>query len=153
MATLNFDTLFEHELDGAIRDLVVTDKDGTPNRVIEKGAAWDVEVNWHVYGDPGVVALAGSWEISLRLESMGKGFEGEIANRTKNYIDVEASESTQSHRHWMVKFKDLGDPLPAEEEGVYLLVCLITYKDPFGHPAAMAGAIEGPLLTFYIAQP
>lgn len=151
MATINFDTLFEAELDGEIRDLIVRDKDATPNRVIEKGAPWEVEVNWHVYGNAGAIALGGTWEVSLRLESMGKGYEGEITNQTKDYIDVEVGQSTPKHRHWMLKFVNLGDPLPADEEGVYRLICLITYNDPFGNPAAMAGAIEGPLLTFYIS--
>jgi len=156
MATLNFDTIFPAELRGEVRDIVVSDQDNTPNRALQKDMPWNVEVNWHVTGS-GSPALGGTWRVQLKLESMGEGFEGSIAETIKNYTDVEVAQSTSIHRHWKHVFvnldtKFLDPPLNnGVEEGIFRLILLITYKDPLGHPAAMAGSMEGPLLTFYKA--
>lgn len=152
MASTNFDTLFDTYLEGNVVTIKVTDKDATPNHVLEKGTPWDVEVEWHVHG-VGADSIGGEWKIQLKLESLGKGFEGDVAETTKNYTDVMPAKSSSVHRHWGVKFSDLADPLPADEEGVYRLIILITYKNPTGIPGAMAGAIEGPILTFYKVGP
>jgi len=148
MATMYFDTVFPLHLNGEIHEAIVKDKDATINHVLEKGIPWEVDVEWHVWG-PGAKTLGGEWKVYLRLESMGDGFEGTIKEMTKAYTDVDITQSTPAHRHWKVQFLNLPDPLPQEEEGIYKLICLITYKDPFGVPAAMAGSLEGPLITFY----
>ena len=157
MATLNFDTVFPAELIGEVRDIVVTDKDNTPNRALQKGMPWNVEVNWHVMGN-GANTLGGQWHVQLNLESMGEGFEGKIAEKIKDYTAVEPPPaSTPTHRHWKHLFENLDtkflDPPinQGAEEGIFRLIVIITYKDPFGSPAAMAGSLEGPLLTFYKA--
>lgn len=151
-----FDTLFPANLKGEVRNIVVTDQDSTPNRVLQKNLPWSVEVNWHIDGN-GATSLAGEWRVQLKLESMGDGFEGTIpgADITKTLADVEPGMSTVTHRHWKHVFNNLGttflDP-PLNngvEEGVFRLILIITYKDQFATPLAMAGSLEGPLLTFY----
>lgn len=150
MATQYFDTVFEDELDGEITEVLVTDKDNTPNHVIQKDALFDIAVSWHVFGD-GADMLGGTWNVQLNLESMGSGSEGTIATMAKLYTNVEAG-STPTDCKWKVDFVDLADPFPADPDGVYKLIVLITFLNPLGHPRSMAGSIEGPLITFYTAN-
>ena len=130
-----------------------TDKDGTPNKVIEKGTLWNTEVRWHVYGDVGAESLDGTWTLRLKLESMGEGFEGQIKETTKAYTAVEAG-STPDDRKWKVVFNDLDTNfLKPDEEGSYTFICNITFKNNLNHPAAMGGTSLPLMLTFYKSAP
>lgn len=153
MTTLFFDTLYHSEIEGMIEDPVVTDQDNTPNHVLELDRDWNVAIKWQLTsGDPSTYPLDmidGTWHIQLSVESLGPGFEGEVANvdvPVANFITDEADL-----REWSHEFNIPVGQIP--DEAVYKLVTLITFRDTDGDRKAMAGFAEGPALTFYQDQP
>jgi hypothetical protein len=147
--TTNFDTLFPLTLTGAITILDVKDSDGTPNRVLEIDRSWSVAIDWRMVGT-NADTIAGTWKVSLRVESMGSGIEGEVASTTIDLITVQAGSNPSLRLY----HADLTVPAgKIDEPGVYKPVLLITYFNMAGSPRPMAGFSEFPLITFYKDQP
>lgn len=145
---VNFDPIFP-SLDGFL-DIVVIDPDGTPNRVLEIGKPWTVEIHWRLTGT-GASAIGGNWDVMLSLEHVGGVTdEGTLANANKPLANVEPG-STPTNRKFKHSFTVPGTKPSAE--GVYRLVTLITYDDMTGNPAPMAGYTEEPLISFYKSEP
>ncbi len=147
--TSRFDTLFPATLTGEITTMTVIDPDGTPNHVLELDRPWRVALDFQLAGSNSDT-IAGAWHVSLRVESMGVEFEGEVASATINLAAVQAG-STPVMRLYHT---DLNIPAGTiVEEGIYRPVVLITYKNAAGSPRPMAGFAEHALITFYQDQP
>lgn len=149
MPTTNFDTLFPNDLTGVITKMEVKDLDDTKNRVLEIDRAWKVEVDWRIVGT-NADTIAGIWNLSLRIESMGEGIEAEVASTTVNLASVQPA-STPSLRLYHAEMT-----IPVgkiDKVGIYKPVLLITYLNDNGSPRPMAGFAEFSLITFYKDQP
>ncbi len=83
MSTLTFDVpaTLPAILDAAITSVQVIDLDGNPNRVIEAGSGFQVQVRWHLTGTLAALVI-NDWHVRLFAESIGGGFEGKLAETT-----------------------------------------------------------------------
>jgi hypothetical protein len=151
MITDFFDTLFPSAIEGNIEAPVVRDKDSTPNRVLELGDDWEVDVSWSLKTSNAstypLSQINGTWHLELSVESIGEGFEGPVANDTLNYASTHAATPTEYE--WKHTFKVPASKVP--DEAIYELGTLITFKDSNGIPMAMAAFFKGPAVTFYQA--
>lgn len=153
MATEYFDTLYPSQIEGSIKEPLIKDPDGTPNRVLELDRPWRVEINWQLKSsNPAtypVDMIDGTWHVQVSVESLGIGFEGIVAE--DDVLVSSFISGTTAQRDWKKEFT-----IPVgkvKDEAVYQLVTLITFKDTSGTRRAMAGFMEGPLITFYHDEP
>lgn len=147
--TIHFDTLYPTHINGHIHYPVITDPDGTPNRVLELDRPWKVDLTWHLRSDQPdtdpVTGINGKWIIKLGIESVGPGPEEYLDKIEKDLSDYDTfskDECTWKHVFDVPVGK-------VKEEGVYQLVTLITYKFSDGSRGSMAGFLAGPLITFF----
>lgn len=153
MTTLHFDTLYYDHVEGEIADPIVKDQDNTENYVLELDRDWKVEVNWKLTSDSPashpVDLIDGTWEVKVGVESLGPGDEKYFPGAN---VDLGAFDtSSAAKRTWKKEFNISAGEITTE--GVYQLVTLITYRDPAGARRAMAGFMEGPLISLYKDQP
>lgn len=149
--TQQFDVLAPDDLTGEITQVGVYDIDKDPNRVLELGRDWWVYVEWTLKDDPNnylVASLRGTWEVKVKLESMGEGFEGQVGQTAVIQLDGR----TTPYDQW-IYVSNQPDPANPDNQGAFKLVVLITFKDPAGEPQPMAGFCEGPMLQFYKPLP
>ncbi len=138
-----FQSLNPLSLSGTLNALQVFDSGPNPNTVIRRSEAWSVRLDWSISG--GIApALGGDWEVKVLLESMGGGFEGQIA--TTN-VPV-ASAPPAVNRAYTATLNLAGGTVP--NDGVYKLVVAILHRNG-GVPTRMAGFAEGPFVEFYTA--
>jgi hypothetical protein len=136
-------------LTGDVDILTHQDPDPDPNTVLEIQDQWMVRAHWWIQG-PIVPFMAGTWHVSVIVESMGKAGE-----KTLKTVDVPFTPPVGNPRHYLVDIpipSYLTEPDPEKaitEDGVYQLVVVITYTTPGGQVGRMAGFNEGPLLQFY----
>lgn len=138
-----FDTL-DDDVTGEITKIQVRDQDQNPNRVLPLGANWSIFVEWTLDDDPGsaqVPALAGTWQVSAMLESIGPGYEGQ-AGPTMN---VALTGVTKYNVTIPVVGTPPNDPV---NKKAYRMVVLINYLYPNGTQGPMAGFAEGPMIQF-----
>lgn len=146
-----FDVLAPDDMTGAITELGVYDQDDDPNHVLELGRNWSVYVKWTLKDDPQnhlVASLRGTWEVKVKLESIGEGFEGQVGKTAVVPLDGRTTPYDQR-----IKISNQPDPTDPKNEGAFMLVVLITFKNPAGQPQPMAGYREGPVLQFFKALP
>jgi hypothetical protein len=153
MTTDFFDTLYPSAIEGVIDDPVVTDQDDTPNHVLELDQDWKMAIKWQLTSSKPssypVDIIDGTWHIQLSVESLGKGLEDVVA---KTDVPVSSFINNQPDlRDWSHEFNIAADKI--QDEAVYKLATLITFTDNNGARRAMAGFVEGPVITFYQDQP
>ncbi len=143
-----FDTFNKVHLSGVIDDPIVTDADGTPNRVLELDRENTVDITWRITSDDPDMNPAtysnGKWVIQLSFESFGTALEFELD--PEEVLLADANPKTKALCEWK---KQIKIPANKAEESVYKMVTLITYRDDDGNRGSMAGFSEGPVLTFY----
>ena len=152
MTTDFFDTLYPSAIEGVIDDPVVTDPDNTPNHVLELDQDWRVDIEWQLSSNNTsypVDMIDGTWHIQLSVESLGPGFEDDIADA--NVPTSTANPDSWDLRVWNHQFTIPAGAIP--DEAVYKLATLITFVDDNNNRRAMAGFAEGPVLSFYRDQP
>ena len=138
-----FQSLNPLSLSGTLNALQVFDSGPNPNTVIRRSEAWSVRLDWSITG--GIApALGGDWEVKVLLESMGGGFEGQIASA----IIAVASAAPACNRNYTATLNIPGGTVPTD--GVYKLVVAILHRN-LGVPTRMAGFEEGPFVEFYTA--
>jgi len=138
-----FQSLNPLSLSGSLDLLQVFDSGPNPNTVIRRSEPWSVRLDWSIAG--GIApALGGDWEVKVLLESMGGGFEGQIASTTVAL----ASVAPAFNRAYTTTLNIAGGVVPTD--GVYKLVVAILHRN-LGVPTRMAGFEEGPFVEFYSA--
>jgi hypothetical protein len=138
-----FQSLTPLNLAGAITSLQTFDSGPNPNTVIRRAEGWSVRIDWNISG--GIApAVGGDWRVNVLLESMGPGFEGQVATTT---IPVSAAPPALI-RNYTATLNIAGGLVP--QAGVYKLVVAILHQN-LGVPTRMAGFEEAPLLQFYDA--
>lgn len=144
-----FDTFVPDHIDGVIEAPVVTDADGTPNRVLELDRDNTVDITWRLITDDialhPVQAYDGKWVVRLSFESFGPEPEFNLPEATVNFATGTLS-ADETNREWTHQFTI---PANTAVEAVYKLGTLITYRFPDDSRGAMAGFQEGPVITFY----
>ncbi|MCI0350155.1 MAG: hypothetical protein L0Z53_12085 [Acidobacteriales bacterium] len=126
---------------GQINAFAVLDPAGLqPTTIIRTTDTWHVSISWVIAG---IVAdaLAGAWQVSAFLESMGTGFEGQVGV-TLN-INLAVDPSTPRNYNALITVP------PGTPAGAYKLVTTVTYLTPANQPGFMAGYEEGPILQFF----
>jgi hypothetical protein len=138
-----FQSLSPLNLTGALTTLQVFDAGPNPNTVIRRAEAWSVRVEWNISG--GIApAIGGDWRVNVLLESMGGGFEGQVATQI---VPVSAAPPAVI-RNYSATLNIPGGLVP--QAGVYKLVVAILHQN-LGLPTRMAGFEEGPLMQFFDA--
>ncbi len=138
-----FQSLNPLSLSGSLDLLQVFDSGPNPNTVIRRSEPWSVRLDWSISG--GIApALGGDWEVKALLESMGGGFEGQIASTTVALATV----APAFNRAYTTTLNIAGGVVPTD--GVYKLVVAILHRN-LGVPTRMAGFEEGPFVEFYSA--
>ncbi|HRF48615.1 MAG TPA: hypothetical protein PLC98_13395 [Anaerolineales bacterium] len=138
-----FQSLNPLSLSGSLDLLQVFDSGPNPNTVIRRSEPWSVRLDWSISG--GIApALGGDWEVKVLLESMGGGFEGQIASTTVALATV----APAFNRAYTTTLNIAGGVVPTD--GVYKLVVAILHRN-LGVPTRMAGFEEGPFVEFYSA--
>lgn len=138
-----FQSLNPLNLSGALTLLQVFDSGPNPNTVVRRAEAWSVRIDWNISG--GIApAIGGDWRVNLLLESMGGGFEGQVAT---TIVPVSAAPPAFV-RNYTTTLNIPGGTVPTQ--GVYKLVVAILHQNG-GVPTRMAGFEEGPLVQFFDA--
>jgi hypothetical protein len=147
-----FDVLFPASgWNGAITSIVTIDQDLQPNRMLDIDRDWTVNAEWYIDGSF-LSAINGTWEVKFFVESVGTknigGYEGEVASCSLNFLTDKQASSTSTRYIWKTQALRI-DRGKINQEGVYMLTTLITFRDVAGHPMPMAGFTDYPLITFY----
>lgn len=144
-------------LSGDLMAAVHFDPDSDPNPVLEIDRDWWVRARWFVNG-AFAPFLGGTWHVQVIVESMGTGDEKTLATETYPVTAVDNIPSITEpleYSKWIHIPSHLMDPDPTksiQNEGVYKLVLLLTYRTPSNLVGRIAGFVEGPLVQFYHFQ-
>lgn len=153
MAEPRFDTfhLDNHPsiIDAAIDTLLVIDKDGEPNMVIDVDTPFDMKVEWHVSGLIGPALQGSIWTINVYAESMGPGPEVTLVKNLTVPFNWTGPVTTFTKT---IPNIDPVDPSTGLKlDGAYKLTLVITSTNSAGVRLHLAGFVEGPLVQFYAA--
>ena len=121
--------------------------------IIRRSDPWRVKAKWAVEGS-GVSGLASTatWILTVLVESLGKGFEDQVAQKT---VVVGAAASSHKYEEWIdinaaSTFKD-GANNEVFTEGPYKVTVTLTLKNGTA-PVGIAGYHEFPaVVQFYDA--
>ena len=145
----NFETLAKDttDLDGRINYVQVFDNVPEKNHVLPRNAPWSIKVNWEISGNCAML-VGGDWKVRVTLESMGKGFEGELKAESEPVNSVPPI-ATRTYE----KTIDLPAPdtIPNFIAGAYKLVVVINHSISAGgvtKQTRMTGFYESYLLEF-----
>lgn len=128
--------------------ILVQDPNGVdPDTTILRATdAWQVVANWSISGAAAAAIDASkTWHLSIRLESMGGGFEGPVAHvrvpavggAVQNYTEPITIAANRALA------KDVDSQL-------YKLVAVLTLTQGVTEPLPIAAYQEGPMLQFYL---
>lgn len=115
-----------------------------PTTILNVNTPWTIQLNWSISGFL-VSALGGDWRAQAFLESMGGGFEGQVAGPVVIPVtSVPVVGNTRSYAQALA--------VPANAAigaGAYKLVLTITHVNA-GTPTQLAAYVEGPILQFIV---
>lgn len=135
-------------LDAEIDSLIVIDRDGDVNQVIDTDTPFDIEVKWHVSGLIAPALNGCFWKIEVYAESIGPKPEVLLASDPNVPCNSRIGRTDFVKRFNNINPVDLnGNKL----EGPYKLTLVITSHNSAGDPLHLAGFIDGPLVQFYTA--
>lgn len=136
---INFDTYDPTHLSGTFQ-INVLDADMDPNHVLESTKDYYLDLDWVIQGI-GAPGLGGEWRVSVYLESMGPGYEGQVAAIV--YPMSLTPPIITRHFHEQLKI-----PANSAPNGVYKLVVTLRH---FNQNVAQrtAAFAEGPLIELY----
>lgn len=145
--TETFDTLHP-EWTGTFGGVTIRDVDKTPNKILDINKNWAITLELKLASTANDLdMLSGSWEVKAVVESIGKGYEGDVGTKTLDFQKDAAAGSTPYLYKWPITLDVAAGII--DTPGTYKLVVLALVKGPTGNAKEMAGFIEGPLLTFY----
>jgi|GEM_PF-1217448 hypothetical protein len=140
-----------NHLNGTL-NVAVLDLDQNPNQVLQTNLAWQIKVDWSIFG-PDAPAIGGDWHVQASIESIGPGPEV-IVGTAVVPVSNAAPAFTRSYSTTITvpvgKIKSDGT-----EDGVYMLALLIAHTNTGAgvtRKDKMAGFSEGPMLHFYTPQ-
>jgi hypothetical protein len=113
-----------------------------PSTIIQTDDAWNIRVDWSVDGGFAPF-LGGDWHVSVFVESIGPGFEGQVGGP----VDVPVADAPPAPlpREYSATVGVAAGDLAA---GTYKVVTLLNY-DNGGFPQEMAAFQEGPVVQLY----
>ena len=132
----DFDPISPATLDADLLSVQLLDLDGTPNLVMDSDKGFDIKVRWQITGTM-APWLAGNWRVKAYVESIGAGFEGQVASA------VVALDGRTTPYEVTLHVLPGTIPPPPGDDTVYKPVVLIAHE-AFGHKSEMAGFGEGP---------
>jgi len=132
-------------LDADVTTVLIRDKDGNPNRVLDSDFSFDIYVEWTVSPASTAQVLDGTWRVLAYAESMGPGPEVNLGS-----TDVPANGVLAYGGTITVPAGTLPADTPPNS-GVYKLVVVIQYRNDLGTLTELAGFSDGPL--FMLREP
>jgi hypothetical protein len=116
------------------------------SNVIKISQNWGVRVKWDLDGSL-IPFICGYWCINLFMESIGPGPELQLPEKEIE-LKLDPCEHPDGKYHYDIKVRAGTVPVGCCATP-YKLVVAVTYKDMCHCPRAMAGFVEGPMVTFY----
>ncbi len=111
-----------------------------PTHIIAADENWDIQVEWTA---PFSVSEGDIWNLTLYLETIGKGPQIQIPEGDPLDIPVQSSFGSSTYRH-EVKI-EAGDM----SSGVYKVLAVLSYKRKDSSEPPIIGIMEGPILQVY----
>jgi len=144
-----FETVAPAALKAEVTDLTVLDPGNAPVTVLTLGQSWGVRVSWKTEDIPPAIGLAqllaGNWQVSAYLESMGKGFEDQVGTtQTVPYQPWPAAGWTA-----IINVPGALPPTTPDMPMAYRLTTTICFENGGGVPTSMAGYVDGPTVQFH----
>jgi len=145
MSTLKFDVPVGTPpaiLDAAVVAVEVIDLGGNPNRVIDAGNGFDVQVTWHLTG---ILAplIKNDWHVRLFAESIGPGIEAKLTESTAVAAVLVSPTDVHLSTTLSVPAAQTLGMVNAEGDGVYELVIVIAHDNVVNVRDTMAGFADG----------
>ncbi|GEM_PF-590181 len=124
---------------------IVDPSEPVPANIIPVNTAWIARVEWEVHG-PLVDIITGNWNVSVFMESLGPGFEGQVGYAVVPLESGLLFSGPPKQRTYQV---DITVPAGTPPPGAYKLSIIIVHEVRGGVTSPIMAFHEGPIMQFY----